>query len=154
MNGLPSVFSLILYLFQFALATFNPGAILLYLSFEKPIYMTLWYSCVCFAYGVSAPYFSYGFHVLPCVSPGGIQFITTNMIIEFFFSIFSFLLSLPCGSYAGLVQRCVIIQKDDNGFGLTVSVDNPVFVQSVKEGKAFLKNSLVTGSKQSKNRKA
>ncbi|MBZ3877049.1 POU domain, class 2, transcription factor 3 [Sciurus carolinensis] len=37
----------------------------------------------------------------------------------------------------GLVQRCVIIQKDDNGFGLTVSGDNPVFVQSVKEGKAF-----------------
>ncbi|KAF3823669.1 hypothetical protein GH733_007137 [Mirounga leonina] len=39
----------------------------------------------------------------------------------------------------GLVQRCVIIQKDDNGFGLTVSGDNPVFVQSVKEGKAFFK---------------
>lgn len=90
MNGLPSVFSLILYLFQFALAIFNPGAILLYLSFEKPIYMTLWYSCVCFAYGVSALYFSYGFHVLPCVSPGGIQFITTNMIIEFFFLYFLF----------------------------------------------------------------
>uniref|UniRef100_A0A8C9TH42 Rho guanine nucleotide exchange factor 12 n=1 Tax=Scleropages formosus TaxID=113540 RepID=A0A8C9TH42_SCLFO len=36
---------------------------------------------------------------------------------------------------AGLVQRCVIIQKDDNGFGLTVSGDNPVFVQLVKEGK-------------------
>lgn len=35
---------------------------------------------------------------------------------------------------AGLVQRCVIIQKDDNGFGLTVSGDNPVFVQLVKEG--------------------
>uniref|UniRef100_A0A4W5QUU3 PDZ domain-containing protein n=1 Tax=Hucho hucho TaxID=62062 RepID=A0A4W5QUU3_9TELE len=37
----------------------------------------------------------------------------------------------------GLVQRCVIIQKDENGFGLTVSGDNPVFVQLVKEGKAF-----------------
>uniref|UniRef100_A0A4W6D0R2 Rho guanine nucleotide exchange factor 12 n=1 Tax=Lates calcarifer TaxID=8187 RepID=A0A4W6D0R2_LATCA len=36
---------------------------------------------------------------------------------------------------AGLVQRCVIIQKDENGFGLTVSGDNPVFVQLVKEGK-------------------
>uniref|UniRef100_A0AAZ3S7E8 Rho guanine nucleotide exchange factor (GEF) 12a n=1 Tax=Oncorhynchus tshawytscha TaxID=74940 RepID=A0AAZ3S7E8_ONCTS len=35
----------------------------------------------------------------------------------------------------GLVQRCVIIQKDENGFGLTVSGDNPVFVQLVKEGK-------------------
>uniref|UniRef100_A0A3P8YFM0 DH domain-containing protein n=1 Tax=Esox lucius TaxID=8010 RepID=A0A3P8YFM0_ESOLU len=31
----------------------------------------------------------------------------------------------------GLVQRCVIIQKDENGFGLTVSGDNPVFVQLV-----------------------
>lgn len=38
-------------------------------------------------------------------------------------------------SLAGLVQRCVIIQKDENGFGLTVSGDNPVFVQLVKEGK-------------------
>ncbi|EGW11652.1 Rho guanine nucleotide exchange factor 12 [Cricetulus griseus] len=37
---------------------------------------------------------------------------------------------LLCGCSAGLVQRCVIIQKDDNGFGLTVSGDNPVFVQS------------------------
>uniref|UniRef100_A0A8D0F9I7 Rho guanine nucleotide exchange factor 12 n=1 Tax=Strix occidentalis caurina TaxID=311401 RepID=A0A8D0F9I7_STROC len=31
----------------------------------------------------------------------------------------------------GLVQRCVVIQRDENGFGLTVSGDNPVFVQSV-----------------------
>lgn len=38
-------------------------------------------------------------------------------------------------SLSGLVQRCVIIQKDENGFGLTVSGDNPVFVQLVKEGK-------------------
>lgn len=74
MNGLPSVPSLILYLFQFALAIFNPGAILLYLSFEKPIYMTLWY-CVCFAYGVSALYFWHGFHVLLCVSPGSLLII-------------------------------------------------------------------------------
>uniref|UniRef100_A0AAR2JML4 Rho guanine nucleotide exchange factor (GEF) 12a n=1 Tax=Pygocentrus nattereri TaxID=42514 RepID=A0AAR2JML4_PYGNA len=34
---------------------------------------------------------------------------------------------------SGLVQRCVIIQKDESGFGLTVSGDNPVFVQLVKE---------------------
>lgn len=33
-----------------------------------------------------------------------------------------------------MVQRCVIIQKDEKGYGLTVSGDNPVFVQSVKEG--------------------
>lgn len=36
----------------------------------------------------------------------------------------------------GLVQRCVVIQRDENGFGLTVSGDNPVFVQSVKEGES------------------
>ena len=42
---------------------------------------------------------------------------------------------LPVCLFAGLVQRCVIIQKDENGFGLTVSGDNPVFVQLVKEGK-------------------
>lgn len=34
-----------------------------------------------------------------------------------------------------MVQRCVIIQKDEKGYGLTVSGDNPVFVQSVREGK-------------------
>uniref|UniRef100_A0A8C7D780 Rho guanine nucleotide exchange factor 12 n=1 Tax=Oncorhynchus kisutch TaxID=8019 RepID=A0A8C7D780_ONCKI len=44
----------------------------------------------------------------------------------------------------GLVQRCVIIQKDENGFGLTVSGDNPVFVQLVKEGK--VNGTLVTHS--------
>lgn len=44
-------------------------------------------------------------------------------------------LSVLSVSLAGLVQRCVIIQKDENGFGLTVSGDNPVFVQLVKEGK-------------------
>uniref|UniRef100_T1J9G7 Rho guanine nucleotide exchange factor 12 n=1 Tax=Strigamia maritima TaxID=126957 RepID=T1J9G7_STRMM len=32
-----------------------------------------------------------------------------------------------------LVQRCVIIQRGEKGYGLTVSGDNPVFVQSVKE---------------------
>uniref|UniRef100_A0A8D0H3M1 Rho guanine nucleotide exchange factor 12 n=1 Tax=Sphenodon punctatus TaxID=8508 RepID=A0A8D0H3M1_SPHPU len=45
----------------------------------------------------------------------------------------------------GLVQRCVIIQRDENGFGLTVSGDNPVFVQSVKEGKQ-VNGTLVTHS--------
>uniref|UniRef100_A0A4W5NWI3 Rho guanine nucleotide exchange factor 12 n=1 Tax=Hucho hucho TaxID=62062 RepID=A0A4W5NWI3_9TELE len=39
----------------------------------------------------------------------------------------------------GLVQRCVIIQKDENGFGLTVSGDNPVFVQLVKEAQTDLR---------------
>uniref|UniRef100_A0A3B3YDJ3 Rho guanine nucleotide exchange factor (GEF) 12b n=1 Tax=Poecilia mexicana TaxID=48701 RepID=A0A3B3YDJ3_9TELE len=48
----------------------------------------------------------------------------------------------------GLVQRCVIIQRDKNGFGLTVSGDNPVFVQLVKEGKAGrdVNGTLVTRS--------
>lgn len=45
----------------------------------------------------------------------------------------------------GLVQRCVIIQKDDNGFGLTVSGDNPVFVQSVKEDGAAMRAGVQTG---------
>ncbi|XP_025100351.1 rho guanine nucleotide exchange factor 12-like isoform X2 [Pomacea canaliculata] len=41
------------------------------------------------------------------------------------------------GSGVGLVQRCVIIQKDEKGYGLTVSGDNPVYVASVKpEGAA------------------
>ena len=35
-----------------------------------------------------------------------------------------------------LIQRCVIIQQDEKGYGLTVSGDNPVFVQSVKESKS------------------
>ncbi|XP_041372908.1 rho guanine nucleotide exchange factor 11-like isoform X4 [Gigantopelta aegis] len=39
----------------------------------------------------------------------------------------------PEGSQIKLVQRCVIIQKDEKGYGLTVSGDNPVFVQSVKQ---------------------
>lgn len=34
----------------------------------------------------------------------------------------------------GLVQRCIIIHRDENGYGLTVSGDNPVYVQSVKPG--------------------
>ncbi|KAL8598395.1 Rho guanine nucleotide exchange factor 12 [Nucella lapillus] len=42
-------------------------------------------------------------------------------------------------SVAGLVQRCVIIQKDEKGYGLTVSGDNPVYVASVKPGGAAAK---------------
>ncbi|XP_047130651.1 rho guanine nucleotide exchange factor 11 isoform X1 [Hydra vulgaris] len=36
----------------------------------------------------------------------------------------------------GLVQRCVVIHRDENGYGLTVSGDNPVYVQSIKENGA------------------
>uniref|UniRef100_A0A4W5QAJ5 Rho guanine nucleotide exchange factor 12 n=1 Tax=Hucho hucho TaxID=62062 RepID=A0A4W5QAJ5_9TELE len=47
----------------------------------------------------------------------------------------------------GLVQRCVIIQKDENGFGLTVSGDNPVFVQLVKEDGAAERAGVQTGDR-------
>uniref|UniRef100_A0A8C5C4M3 Rho guanine nucleotide exchange factor 12 n=1 Tax=Gadus morhua TaxID=8049 RepID=A0A8C5C4M3_GADMO len=53
-----------------------------------------------------------------------------------------FQLGLP-----GLVQRCVIIQKDENGFGLTVSGDNPVFVQLVKEDGAAMRAGVQTGDR-------
>jgi hypothetical protein len=41
-----------------------------------------------------------------------------------------------CVIGAGLIQRCVIIQRDEKGYGLTVSGDNPVYVQSVKKGRS------------------
>uniref|UniRef100_A0A672SVW6 Rho guanine nucleotide exchange factor 12-like n=1 Tax=Sinocyclocheilus grahami TaxID=75366 RepID=A0A672SVW6_SINGR len=47
----------------------------------------------------------------------------------------------------GLVQRCVIIQKDESGFGLTVSGDNPVFVQLVKEDGAAMRAGVQTGDR-------
>ncbi|XP_061448356.1 rho guanine nucleotide exchange factor 12 isoform X2 [Rhineura floridana] len=47
----------------------------------------------------------------------------------------------------GLVQRCVIIQRDENGFGLTVSGDNPVFVQSIKEDGAAMRAGVQTGDR-------
>ncbi|KAM8852981.1 rho guanine nucleotide exchange factor 12 isoform 1-T1 [Synchiropus picturatus] len=47
----------------------------------------------------------------------------------------------------GLVQRCVIIQKDENGFGLTVSGDNPVFVQLVKKDGAAMRAGVQTGDR-------
>uniref|UniRef100_A0A673KN67 Rho guanine nucleotide exchange factor 12-like n=1 Tax=Sinocyclocheilus rhinocerous TaxID=307959 RepID=A0A673KN67_9TELE len=52
-------------------------------------------------------------------------------------------LSLP----PGLVQRCVIIQKDENSFGLTVSGDNPVFVQLVKQDGAAMRAGVQTGDR-------
>ncbi|XP_017284671.1 rho guanine nucleotide exchange factor 12 [Kryptolebias marmoratus] len=47
----------------------------------------------------------------------------------------------------GLVQRCVIIQRDENGFGLTVSGNNPVFVQLVKEDGAAMRAGVQTGDR-------
>uniref|UniRef100_A0A8D3E8Y7 Rho guanine nucleotide exchange factor 12 n=1 Tax=Scophthalmus maximus TaxID=52904 RepID=A0A8D3E8Y7_SCOMX len=57
--------------------------------------------------------------------------------------IFSFIFHIFCS----LVQRCVIIQKDENGFGLTVSGDNPVFVQLVKEDGAAMRAGVQTGDR-------
>uniref|UniRef100_A0A669CAD3 Rho guanine nucleotide exchange factor 12 n=1 Tax=Oreochromis niloticus TaxID=8128 RepID=A0A669CAD3_ORENI len=57
--------------------------------------------------------------------------------------------SIPSNEFdpTGLVQRCVIIQKDENGFGLTVSGDNPVFVQLVKEDGAAMRAGVQTGDR-------
>uniref|UniRef100_H3BVY5 Rho guanine nucleotide exchange factor (GEF) 12b n=1 Tax=Tetraodon nigroviridis TaxID=99883 RepID=H3BVY5_TETNG len=48
---------------------------------------------------------------------------------------------------SGLVQRCVIIQRDKNGFGLTVSGDNPVFVQLVKKNGAAMRAGVQKGDR-------
>uniref|UniRef100_A0A672QFB3 Rho guanine nucleotide exchange factor 12 n=1 Tax=Sinocyclocheilus grahami TaxID=75366 RepID=A0A672QFB3_SINGR len=61
--------------------------------------------------------------------------------IAYFLSLL--VLSLP----PGLVQRCVIIQKDESGFGLTVSGDNPVFVQLVKQDGAAMRAGVQTGDR-------
>ncbi|XP_042905451.1 rho guanine nucleotide exchange factor 11 isoform X2 [Parasteatoda tepidariorum] len=46
-----------------------------------------------------------------------------------------------------MVQRCVIIQKDEKGYGLTVSGDNPVFVQSVKDDGAAARAGVQQGDR-------
>lgn len=48
---------------------------------------------------------------------------------------------------SGQVQRCVMIQKDEKGYGLTVSGDNPVFVQSVKPDGAAARAGVQQGDK-------
>uniref|UniRef100_S4RCD7 Rho guanine nucleotide exchange factor 11 n=1 Tax=Petromyzon marinus TaxID=7757 RepID=S4RCD7_PETMA len=47
----------------------------------------------------------------------------------------------------GMVQRCVIVQKDEFGFGLTVSGDNPVFVQSVRKDGAAMRAGVQQGDR-------
>ncbi|XP_050416069.1 rho guanine nucleotide exchange factor 11 isoform X2 [Patella vulgata] len=46
-----------------------------------------------------------------------------------------------------MIQRCVIVQRDDKGYGLTVSGDNPVFVQSVKSEGAAARCGVQEGDK-------
>ncbi|KAG8519940.1 LOW QUALITY PROTEIN: Rho guanine nucleotide exchange factor 11, partial [Galemys pyrenaicus] len=48
---------------------------------------------------------------------------------------------------AGLVQRCVIIQKDQHGFGFTVSGDRIILVQSVRPGGAAMKAGVKEGDR-------
>ncbi|XP_077985654.1 rho guanine nucleotide exchange factor 11-like isoform X3 [Glandiceps talaboti] len=48
---------------------------------------------------------------------------------------------------AQLIQRCVIVQRDEKGYGLTVSGDNPVFVQSVKDHGAAYKAGVQQGDR-------
>ncbi|XP_062821188.1 rho guanine nucleotide exchange factor 11 isoform X5 [Anolis carolinensis] len=47
----------------------------------------------------------------------------------------------------GLVQRCVIIQKDQHGFGFTVSGDRIVLVQSVRAGGAAMRAGVQEGDR-------
>ncbi|XP_019518099.1 PREDICTED: rho guanine nucleotide exchange factor 11 isoform X8 [Hipposideros armiger] len=48
---------------------------------------------------------------------------------------------------AGLVQRCVIVQRDQHGFGFTVSGDRVVLVQSVRPGGAAMKAGVKEGDR-------
>uniref|UniRef100_A0A674K357 Rho guanine nucleotide exchange factor 11 n=1 Tax=Terrapene triunguis TaxID=2587831 RepID=A0A674K357_9SAUR len=52
----------------------------------------------------------------------------------------------PSGNWS-LVQRCVIIQKDQDGFGFTVSGDRIVLVQSVRQGGAAMKAGVQEGDR-------
>ncbi|XP_073179709.1 rho guanine nucleotide exchange factor 11 isoform X10 [Lepidochelys kempii] len=49
--------------------------------------------------------------------------------------------------HTGLVQRCVIIQQDQHGFGFTVSGDRIVLVQSVRPGGAAMKAGVQEGDR-------
>ena len=42
--------------------------------------------------------------------------------------------SLPISPTSNFHTVVVVVHKDENGYGMNVSGDNPVYVQSVKEG--------------------
>lgn len=68
----------------------------------------------------------------------GSKWFIINIIISIFPPCQLFLI-IYCFYYCAilgqhLIQHCVIIQRDEKGYGLTVTGDNPVYVQSVKEG--------------------
>ena len=50
-------------------------------------------------------------------------------------------------SVGGYIQRCVIIQRDDKGYGLTVRGDNPVYVESVKTDGAAARAGVQQGDR-------
>ncbi|XP_032820579.1 rho guanine nucleotide exchange factor 12-like isoform X2 [Petromyzon marinus] len=59
----------------------------------------------------------------------------------------SIVMTAPHVQSYGMVQRCVIVQKDEFGFGLTVSGDNPVFVQSVRKDGAAMRAGVQQGDR-------
>lgn len=60
-----------------------------------------------------------------------IKYFCTNSAIIYFHNFW--VIELYSGG-PSLVMKCVFVQKDEHGYGLTVSGDNPVYVQSVKPG--------------------
>uniref|UniRef100_A0A8C5QZ81 Rho guanine nucleotide exchange factor 11 n=1 Tax=Leptobrachium leishanense TaxID=445787 RepID=A0A8C5QZ81_9ANUR len=56
-------------------------------------------------------------------------------------------LHADCNESTGLVQRCVIVQRDQNGFGFTVSGDRIVLVQSVRPGGAAMRAGVQEGDR-------
>ncbi|KAM3918673.1 rho guanine nucleotide exchange factor 11 isoform 2-T2 [Leptodactylus fuscus] len=55
--------------------------------------------------------------------------------------------SADYGESTGLVQRCVVVQRDQNGFGFTVSGDRIVLVQSVRPGGAAMRAGVQEGDR-------
>ncbi|KAK3611367.1 hypothetical protein CHS0354_025897 [Potamilus streckersoni] len=55
--------------------------------------------------------------------------------------------SQPSASSVPLIQRVAIVQKDEKGYGLTVSGDNPVYVQSVKPDGAAARAGVQKGDR-------
>lgn len=49
-----------------------------------------------------------------------------------------YIISAAETSTEGMIERCVVVQRQSDGYGFTVTGDHPVFVHTVKpEGAAF-----------------
>ena len=67
------------------------------------------------------------------------------IIIMLWVWLFDYFTNFPIVCIAGsLVQRCVVLHRDERGYGLTVSGDNPVFVQSVKDSMYYTNVGIYT----------